>query len=94
MWQGNGNKYKWIRSSAHLAFLTTFLKPRLATQNPPNIDWQFVLGELPEVAIDRFIASGVIDTCQNKQELFKLKVKNLRQFSRFQSCLYLGKKKS
>lgn len=54
------SSFNWRQSSAHLAFLLTFLQARPADPHPTATDWPLLLGEPPEEAINRFLRDGVL----------------------------------
>jgi formylglycine-generating enzyme required for sulfatase activity len=55
-----GFGYNWRQSSAHVWFLTTFLKPRQPDNHYLGVDWTLALAEPPGKAIERFLAQGVL----------------------------------
>lgn len=50
--------FNWRQSSAHIWFLTTFLKPRPNDDHFQGVDWWRALGEPPIRAIERFQVQG------------------------------------
>ena len=61
--------FDWRKSPAHLAFLTTFLSPRPPDQHPTDTRWDLVLGELPEIAIERLINDKAVRACGTTETL-------------------------
>ncbi|MCP4427099.1 MAG: SUMF1/EgtB/PvdO family nonheme iron enzyme [Chloroflexi bacterium] len=77
-----GLSNEWRSSGAHLAFLCTFVEPRLPDEHPQieGVTWHQVLGRRPEIIVERMrIAFRVIDVCDDVAAIDKqFTVKDLR----------------
>jgi len=78
-----GWRPEWRLSGAHLAFLSTFLEPRLPNAHPQieGVNWHQVLGQKPEIIVDRLRhVSRAIDVCTDAAAIDrKFTAKELRQ---------------
>lgn len=52
--------FNWRASSAHIWFLTTFLKPRAPDDFFNDVDWRRALGGSPARVIEIFQVQGVL----------------------------------
>lgn len=64
-----GFSFNWRQSPAHVYFLTTFLKPRQPNDHFLDENWQLLLGEPPQQAIERFQALGLLVRASLHQRL-------------------------
>lgn len=86
---------EWRVSGAHLAFLCTFITPRLPNDHPhiEGVNWHQVLGKQPEVIVARLrVVSRAIDVCTDAAAIEKhFTVKELRKMLRDQDVKGISK---
>ena len=61
--------FDWRKSPAHLALLAWFVDPRPPDNYPTNTNWNLVLGEPSDVAVERFVRDKALRACGTTQIL-------------------------
>ena len=85
----------WQTSQGHLIFLKEFRKPRKIDEVPAQADWKPMLGEEPEVAIQRFLDSGVLVSVGLSERVScKFKVRELKEMLKNYGLAVSGNKQT
>lgn len=106
--QGNSIRFDWMKSKAHLLLLSKFLRgqeisyflklSKFLQDEKINsffklTDWQDVLGESPQKAINRFIDEGMLENADLRTLLlYKYKVTELKNLLKQRKSVVKGNK--